>query len=168
MIIDVLGLGESLKDYRPSKNLTVGVNDINKYYRTNYFVVVDRITAFSPDRLNNIVNHKAELFTHLDEWSDLRSINLIELANGRGSLKDLDSDLICYSNNSTFVACVIAYKLGAKVINLYGADFNTHQNFKDSMLEQTLKDFYNLNLEFKKRGVDFNATKQSKLYQILK
>ena len=168
MIIDVLGLGESLKEYRPSRNITVGVNDINKYYRTNYFVCVDKPNKFTEERLNNIVNHKGIMFTHLGEWTDYRDINLIELTTGRGIFTNIDDDKICYSNNSTLVACVIAYKLGAKVINLYGADFNTHNAFKDNSLEMVLKHFQLLNEEFKKRGVTLNVTKQSRLYEILK
>ena len=38
MKIDVLGLGESLKEYKPSKNKTIGVNDIFKHHKVDYLV----------------------------------------------------------------------------------------------------------------------------------
>lgn len=167
MIFDVLGLGESLKEFQLSENLTIGVNDIAKYHHTDYFVCVDRPRKFTETRLKNIINNRGEMFTHLEEWLSYRDCNIIELTNGRGLLDDLDSNLVCHSTSSTYVAVVIAYKLGATEMNIYGADFNTHKAFNGNMLESTLKDFKLLFDTLKNKGIKINVTKESKLNLIL-
>lgn len=168
MVIDVLGLGPSLERYKPSSNITIGVNDIYKYFRTNYFIVVDLPKKFTSERLRNIVNHKAILYTHLDCWKSYHNkVELIQLANGRGNLKELDSEKYCYSNNSTFVACILAYKLGAKEINLYGADFTNHKHIKDSVKIQAIQHFIDLSRELKERDVQLRVTKESSLSDYL-
>jgi superoxide dismutase len=169
MVVDVLGLGESVKEYKPSKNLTIGVNDISKYHNTDIVVCLDRIHKFNRQRALNIVNNTGVLYTHLFEWKNLKkNIKIIELAKGRGTLDALNEiDVYPYSNNSTYLAVVLAYKKGAKIINLYGADFNTHKNFKGNLLKQALKDWKNLSEILKLNGCTLKVTKQSKLSEFL-
>jgi len=168
MTINVLGLGRTVSQYQPNETeISIGVNDINKFFETDYFVCVDKPQRFSAERLGRIINHDSKMFTHLKEWEKYRGINLIELANGRGNLKQLDSDLFAFSHNSTFVAVVLAYKLGADKIKLYGVDFNNHPAIKDLLLESSLKDFKSLNTELLKRGVELQTTKESRLSEFL-
>lgn len=169
MKIDVLGLGESLKEYKPSKNKTIGVNDIFKHYKTNYLVCVDKPSRFSKDRLKTIIESDVDKFyTHLNEWSRLKvKTQIIKLNGARGSLKGIEKDEVCYSNNSTFVAVVIAYKMGAKQINIYGADFNTHPNFKNELLETALDDFERLFDYLKSKDVEINVSKDSRLNEVI-
>ncbi len=168
MKIDVLGLGESLKEFKPSNNITIGVNDIYKHHKTDFIVCVDKPSRFSEERLNTIVNSDCKLFyTHLNEWSRLKiQTKIINLNGIRGSLKGIENDLFCYSNNSTFVAVVLAYKLGATEINIFGADFNNHKNIKDNLLTTALKDFKNLFDYLKEQGVEINISKGSKLKEV--
>lgn len=168
MIVDVLGLGESINRYKPNKNITVGVNDIFKHFRTNYFVCVDLPKKFTSERLRNIIDHKSTLYTHLDCWKVYHpKVEMIQLANGRGNLKELDSEKYCYSNNSTFVATVLAYKLGAKRINLYGVDFSNHNHIKDNVKIQAIQHFLDLSRELEERGVSLCVTKESSLSDYL-
>lgn len=169
MKIDVLGLGESLKEYKPSKNKTIGVNDIFKYHKTNYLVCVDKPSRFSKDRLKTILESEVDKFyTHLNEWSTLKiRTQIIKLNGARGSLKGIEEDSVCYSNNSTFVAVVIAYKMGAKQINIYGADFNSHPNFKDRLLDVALDDFKRLFEYLKEQDVEVNISKGSRLNEVI-
>lgn len=153
----VLGTGESIKDYTPEKDIpSIGVNDINKYVPCDYIVCLDPIRLFSEDRITHIKNATPKIFfSFLDEWKEhVKNFQLIKLQSPRGDLKKLDGDGICYSTNSAFAACVLAYKLGGKEIIMYGVDFNSHKAFNgEEKKEKIKKDFTNLQCEFKKRGV---------------
>jgi hypothetical protein len=155
MIVDVLGLGETVKDYRPSGNTTVGVNDVFKYFPVDYLVLVDPPQRFNePDRYKTIMESTPKKFLCTKPWP-VPNFELIQRAPGRGMLGDLDKpEIYCVSNNSTFTACHHAYKLGAKEIRLYGADFNTHSVLsKPKMLATILNHYGDLKNELKKRGV---------------
>jgi len=169
MKIDVLGLGESLKEFKPSDNKTIGVNDIFKHHSVDYLVCVDKPGRFTKERLNTILNSDVKKFyTHLNEWSRLKiKVQIIKLNGVRGSLNGIEEDVFCYSNNSTFVAVVLAYKMKAKQINIYGADFNTHPNFKDSLLDTALKDFKQLFDYLKEQDVEINVANGSKLKELI-
>ncbi len=166
MKIDVICCGESSKDYVNTGNVTVGVNDCYRIYPVDYLVCVDLPKAFSKERLRQILNSRPiKFYSFLNEWKPLmKTYEKITLANGSGNLKQLNTDKVCYSNNSAFVAVVMAYKLGAKEINLYGADFNTHPNFKDANnLKKTLKEFKELNKLLSLNGCKLMVTKESRL-----
>jgi hypothetical protein len=165
MKVDVLGLGESLKEYSFSDNFKIGVNDIFKHYPVDILVCVDRISAFTPERFETISKSThSKFYTHLDEWQGhVKNVQLINLAGPRGSIKGIESNDVPYSNNSTFVAVVLAYKHGATEINIFGADFNTHPNFIDGKLDVTLNDFKNLFDYLRKKGVKINVSNGSRL-----
>jgi len=166
----VLGLGESLKEYSQKDNeVTFGVNDIFKHYPVDYLICVDRIHRFTPKRFEAISKstHK-KFYTHLEEWKgNTNNVQLIKLSGARGCLKNIESNNICYSNNSTFVATVLAYKHGAKEISIYGADFNTHPNFKDAKGDVAIQDFKNLFDYLKSKGVVINVANGSRLNEVL-
>lgn len=169
MTIDILGLGESLSEYKGKINVSIGVNDIYKHSPADYLVCVDPPKSFSKERLRTILNSQPKkFFTQLDCWQPLvRNMELIKFAHGNGRIVDLDTDRICYSNNSAYVACVLAYKMGAKVINLYGVDFNSHPNFKNESLEKTLNNYLSLYDNLLVRGVKMHCTKQSRLNEFI-
>ena len=170
MKIDVLGLGESLKEFMPSKNITIGVNDIYKHYPVDYVLTVDRPSRFTKERLQTIKDsYPKKFYTHLNDWKGLvDNLELFKFAiGGRCSINEIDSEGLLYSNNSTFVACVLAYKMGATTINIFGADFNTHPNFKDKSLENVLSDFKKLLDFFKSKDIQINISKGSKLNELI-
>lgn len=165
----ILGLGESLKNFSPNGSITIGVNDIYKHFPSDYIVCVDKPDRFSPERLNTIKSsaHK-KFFSHLPEWHPIISnFQLIKLYQGRGIFTNLDSDSIAYGISSPIVACVIAYKMGAKQIDLYGVDFNTHPQFVNRNLDRAIKEFLLLNAEFKKKGIKMTCQKESRLHGLL-
>lgn len=170
MKIDVLGLGESLQEFKPSSNIIIGVNDINKHHCVDYLVIVDKPEKFTEDRLDTILcSHPQKFYTHLDEWEKLvGNYQKINLALGRGNISNIESQDVCYSNNSTYVAVVIAYKKGATQINIFGADFNNHPNFREgSGLNSTLKDFKQLFDYLKSKGVEVNVSNGSRLKELI-
>ena len=170
MTIHVLGLGNSLEYYKPDNNITIGVNDIHKYIKTDYVVCVDHLFSFSKDRLETILKTRCKgFYSQIVDWGLLiPSFKLIEFNSGRGSLQELDNDKFCYSNNSPFVACVLAYKLGAKNIILHGVDLIDHPHIKGNSKEKALLDYKNLNKAFKSRGVNlFVGSKDTNLVSFL-
>lgn len=156
MIIHILGLGESLKHYKPDGNITIGVNDIHKKHKTDYVVCVDHLTAFNKERLETILKTKCKgFYSQIVDWGlVVPNFKIIEFNRGRGILDELDSDRFCYSNNSPFVACILAYKLGAKKIILHGVDFIDHPHINGNSKEKALLDYKNLNKAFLSRSIE--------------
>lgn len=162
-------MGNSIDRYKHTSNITIGVNDVNKFFTkfcTDYLCVVDLPNAFSIERQNTIINSQCKkFFTPFDLWRPLvMNFQKIKFAAGRGNLAELNNkQVICYSNNSTFVASVLAYKLGAKEIYLYGADFNNHPKFIGSSYDRAMKDFVALNQSLLLNGCKLYVTKESAL-----
>ena len=154
MTIEVLGLGESIKNYKPNGNITIGVNDIYKYVKTDYIVMVDPPNRFNEaDRLKTIMESTPKKFYCNHVWN-VPNFELITLASPRGELGKLDTKEYCYSNNSAFVACILAYKMKAKEIVLHGVDFVNHNQLcHQNNLNRIIKDFTNLRNEFERRNV---------------
>lgn len=167
MEIDVIACGESALNYKNTGNLTVGVNDCYKIYPVKHLVVIDAISRFSRQRLITIGNSTpSKFYSQLNEWDNvLRSVFIpITFANGSGNFNQFYTGKYTYSNNSAFVAVVLAHKLGANQINLYGADFNTHPNFTDANnLKKTLNEFNYLNKILAENNCKLRVTKESKL-----
>lgn len=167
MTINVLGLGSSLSRFVDDGNQTIGVNDIFSKIKVNHLVCIDKPERFEIERLMTIINSECENFySHILEWKNYhKNFNLIKLE----AWSTLDSEAYFYSNNSTFVACILAYKLGAKQIKIYGADFNNHIHLSVShKQDKTLRDFQKLRFELEKKGVEIYCTKESLLSNVLK
>ena len=156
--IHVLGLGPSLSHYKPDGNTTIGVNDIWKHHKTDYVVCVDVPKRFDKDRLKTIIDCKPhEFYTcYPKDWNGLRNNTGLKLAPIRGSVGTLtDRNQICFSNNSAFVATVMAYHLRAKRIILHGVDFTGHKNLSDPIIQRSAIDhFVKLFFALNKWGVN--------------
>ncbi len=169
MTINILGLGETLLLYKQSDAITVGVNDIHSRIKTDFVVCVDIPSAFNDQRLQTIKETNCRgFYSQLDEWSNLPNFKKIEFNRGRGLLDGLDTEKFCYSNNSTYVATILAYKLGAEKIVIYGADFVSHSHFKNDTLKRTLDDFKSLRIKLNSKGVKlFVCDEFSELSKVL-
>lgn len=156
MTIHVIGKGESKEFFKHDGNITIGVNDVNKWIKTDHIVVVDPMDAYKEGH-ETYRNSNAMFWSQLeDNRNYVKNFTLIELARGRGVLDEFDSDRFVYSITSPFVAVHLAYKLGAKNIVMWGVDFNTHPNFDtDSLRNRALKDFGNLRKKLNERDVNF-------------
>lgn len=161
--IDVLGLGESISGYNNTGNETIGVNDIFKHYPVDHLLVMDQPHRFAKERLATIILSTPKKFysSVRDDkecyvWESLvPNFTPIKTEKGRGYLKTLDDpDTYSISSNSPFTACVMAYKMGAKKIVMYGVDFNTHPHLsKDNSIETILLHYKKLFDELKGKGV---------------
>lgn len=162
MIIHVLGLGPSLKEYNPDGNKTIGCNDIWNFVQTDYVVCVDKPIAWdsAPERMQAIIAGRQERFiTHLPQWKPIvHNYYEITLADHRGDLSQLDTH-VPYSNNSAFVACVMAYKFGAKKIITHGVDFHGHHKLgQERIMKHCIKDFRALQVALFDRGVELRCS----------
>lgn len=159
MTINVLGLGDTLQSFNHDGNITIGVNDIQRYVNTDYVVCVDHPSVFSPERLEAIKDSDCiGFYTQLEDWKQLvQNVNIIEFNRGRGLIDGLDTDKFCYSNNSPYVACILAYKLGAKRIVLWGVDFNDHPHLNGASRDKAFRDYKELQKALNKRGVSIEV-----------
>lgn len=157
--IYVLGLGESIHDFLAleNKGITIGSNDINKYYPVDYLCCIDKPATFTPERWATIEkgNYKAA-FSHLN----LPLPNLVNIKFGERFVYNLNYNAFAKCGISPFVSVQVAYWLGAKRIIMYGVDLNTHQ--AKIKLPRINEAFIQLNKQLKASGVDLiNASKNS-------
>lgn len=167
--INILGLGETLKFFHDPKNLKIGVNDIWKYVSTEYIVCVDGMHKFTSERLETIKkSNPLKFFTQLPEWEPFfsKSFTHIKIEPIK---EEFTAGKIYHSNNSTFVACCIAFNMGAKDIVLHGVDFNSHKNLSQYyQLKIISNDFKTLRAGFMDAGVRlWVGHRASKLSEIL-
>lgn len=168
MTIHVIGKGESKEFFKHDGNITIGVNDVNKWIKTDHIVVVDPMDAYK-EQHETYRSSKAMFWSqNEDNKNYVKNFTLIELARGRGVLDEFDSDRFVYSITSPFVAVHLAYKLGAKNIVMWGVDFNTHPNFDtDSLRNRALKDFGNLRKKLNERGVNFYVGHEMSMFSYI-
>ena len=134
MIIDILGLGESL-EFHTGDNITFGVNDICRVKNVDYLVCVDHKTAFNPERLNVIEQSDPIIFySHLPEWRTHQRFELIKLQQFYpGKIANLDIQELPKSVFSPYVAVGLAWqKFAPEKIRLFGVDMDKHRQLKNS------------------------------------
>jgi hypothetical protein len=154
--IFVLGLGETLKFFRDFDSPKIGVNDIWAKVKTEMVVCVDPPRRFTASRLAVIKTCTPKMFySNIDDWKEFKDCFYWKTAT-HGIIKDqpFNENHIYHSVNSPFIACNLAYHLGAQQIVMYGVDFLSHSKLKGTLImEKILKDFSWLNENYKKRGV---------------
>lgn len=155
--IFVLGLGETLKFFKDFDKPKIGVNDIWAKVKTEMVVCIDRPEKFTASRLQIIKSCSPQIFySYLDTWRQFKNESYYWKAPIKGIEKNevFKEGVIYHSLHSPFVACNIAYLLGAKNIVMYGVDFLSHSKLKGaSAISKIVSDFAWLNENFKKRGV---------------
>lgn len=121
MEISVLGLGKSKEKFIKSPHcFAIGVNNIWQFYQTRYVFVADTKECFPPERMYYVLNCKPKQFFCLSDW---QKENQVIYNWKRGIGLDLESDILKAGYDSPYMAVQIAYRLGAKIIHLYGVDF---------------------------------------------
>lgn len=141
----ILGLGQSVLNYRKMPDdVTFGVNDIARYFETDYTIVIDGKARFEDERLKHIVNTKGVLVSQLPEW--IKGVRMFELIQIKPfTIANMSSKYFCYSNNSTFVATTFAFQKGFRNFDIYGVDLAGHKNLDTSMnRNKFIQDWRNL------------------------
>lgn len=158
--IDILGLGESLKDYKPTGNLTIGVNDIGAYYPADIVICVDPLYRFKGERKKTLCHYKPkEFWSHQTCHKQFHpEYKMYNIGKGRASLRDIENkNTVIMGITSVYAACTLAYNVyKAKEINVYGCDLINHDAMKDK-LPQLKRHFSELFDYFKFKGVTVNV-----------
>lgn len=147
----VIGLSpQSLYNFIGTGCYTIGVNDVGRYYPTDYTVCVDPEPCFKGDRWNYITKSKSRaVFSQLQiPHERLCKIKLNEL---RGSF--LKENCIDISYTSTFVAANIAFKMGAKKIGITGQDHTDENHSLNDKIQIILQHLKELKDNLTRRGV---------------
>lgn len=170
-LINVLATGPSLNRYIPSKEIAVGVNKIILSHDVDHLVCIDTPASFPPFVIKKFQSgNYSKFYTQLqDQWKGIikKEIVEMELSSIRGAV-DLNTDKYSFSISSPFVAVVLAYKLGATIIDLYGADYNDHPSFTSTdTIDKIKKDFFNLQQGLLEHNVSIRVTRESVLSEFL-
>ena len=134
--IIVLGLGMSannILDVDRSNVVLFGVNDISRLVVPTYVLVVDTPSKFTGLRHKYILQSGAQyLFTQIKDWKPMSPTMKVTFDLGSNSLRNMDNpEVVDYSNNSPYMAIIIAYKMGCKNIGLLGVDFTPNHFFEN-------------------------------------
>ena len=128
----IFGLGPSTDKILvnvPDDVIKIGVNDIKAKGTVDYFVCVDKPTAFNAERLSNITSNIFPMFTQLNEWQAYRKNNVyfnLGMVGGKDIERMMAMDKLNYSRTSPFVACCLAIYMGCDKIGLVGVDLTDH------------------------------------------
>lgn len=157
--IAVLGLGPSINLFltqgQADYDLTIGVNDIWRYFPADVIVCVDVPSAFSLDRLRVINHSKPKIFySQKFIWEsrpDFRKINILPGYPDR--ICDLSQPGFWKSFCSPFVAVQVAWRLhDADEIHLYGVDLTNHPHLDQKLCQKIKIHFDNLRTALQDRG----------------
>lgn len=146
--IACLGLGSSINLFDPSQyELSVGVNDIWRYYHTEAVVCLDKRQSFTQDRMRYIDECEPQAFYSQMVIYDTRPEFIkINLAPGYpdGSC-NIDTPYLQKSFCSPFVAVQIAWKYYfADEVHLYGVDLIDHPHLNKDICTRIKIHFQNL------------------------
>jgi hypothetical protein len=182
-LIYVLGLGPTLANYTPNGTPTIGVNDINqklknlnKQHIVNYVVVQDDPGSFDFDRYTNIINQppKYRFFSQNSIYREIINCPFQQLRLIPYGLSIFDTPIdkfnrweIPSSIDSTYLACIIASRLGYKNIVLHGADFTNHPELIKK-INTILIQYELLAAKLKSLGINlYCSSNQSQLSKVL-
>ena len=164
----VVGLSpESVYNALGTGHRTIGVNDVQRYIPCDYTVVIDPKECFTEERWSYIINSKSRaIFSQL--VIDHPRVVPIKLNEERGSYLT-SSDVIDISYTSTFVACNIAYSMGAKKIGITGQDHTDIKHSLNNKIEGILKHLSELKGSLSKKGVELvSLSANSRINEVLK
>lgn len=151
MICHVLGLGESIKDFKEYEGYRIGVNDIYRHTYCDRVIVVNNFAKL-PERKYYIDSCRPldGLWSHLSCWQFHPEYRKLSFQAWNGVYK---SKTVFSSKSSPFVALTMACSLGFTEIVLWGVDMNTHKDIKDKTKVVELNNFATFIAEIEKRGV---------------
>lgn len=140
-VIEVLGLGPSIREYEPSGNETIGVNDINCHHKVDRLLLMDPQSNFAINRLEIIKSSRPKYFySNLHDWNFMPGfvkINVVDPSQG-GKVDTLDDwNNLPRHVDSTFTAVCLAYHFDASDIVMYGVDFTDHhlKHYSDQIIQ---------------------------------
>jgi len=146
--IAVLGLGTSLSLFKQNEyDLSIGVNDIWRFVKTDAVVCLDHARIFKYDRLKVINECTPDaFFSQIVNWDIKKNFRKLNFYSQYPELIcKLDTPVYEKSFCSPFVAAQIAYKeYGANEIHVFGVDLIGHPHLDSRLCERIKKHFINL------------------------
>ncbi len=182
-LIYVLGLGPTLNNFTPNGTPTIGVNDINvklqqlnKKHVVNNLVLQDNPPNFEYNRYLDIINNPPtdKVYSQHNVYRDIISCPFEHLRLVPYAYSIFDVPITKFNQwevpssiDSTFLACVVAARLGYKNIVTFGADFGSHPNLSQQ-LGVILTNYDLLKNKLNNHGINlYCSSMQSKLSQVL-
>lgn len=162
MKIAVLGIGESINLFSPERyDITFGVNDIAQYHAVDNLVIVDKITAFSSERICFMQKAKYKNIYSIDTQYAAK-LKYDKFTRIKATyVKDYDKEQAICSITSAFPCTHIALKQCKEndEVHLYGVDIVTHWNFgkSESKMNRIKKDFTDLFNHYRKKGISIKV-----------
>jgi hypothetical protein len=151
----VCGCGSSLNLYDKFENhITVGVNDASSKVYCKYLVVVNEPKNFKRGRWENVHTNTADyVFTHIKSLPQENESKKVLIKLGKRDGVNLDNyGFIDYTNNSPYMAAIIAYQMGARKIGLIGIDFTPHHFFGETGVHTLNRDLDNIIRQYSNLG----------------
>jgi hypothetical protein len=179
MRVHVLGLGPGIEKFtNPDEDLTIGVNDIHRLFKTDFVFCMDKINRFEPSRFDTILHCKPKkFFTIWPEWLKIRDGELVKINNQRpgtgGKVDTLGNwNKLPYHVDSTFTAACIAWhfiqaQAGFGSVILWGCHFYGHHQLGE-MIQPIQRSYARLHLAMHNTMVTlYNTSPNGALCNIL-
>ena len=156
MKIAVLGLGPSLNLFQKKDfDLSIGVNDIWRYVKTEVVVCLDHTRVFKQDRLKVINECTPDAFySQIVNWDIKKNFHKLNFHSQYPELVcRLDTPQYEKSFCSPFVAAQIAYReYQADEIHIFGVDMVNHPHLDSRLCGRIRKHFINLKTALKEKN----------------
>lgn len=149
----IVGCGPSAWNFRPGRDYDkiIGVNDASRWCNCDELVVVNSQSTFPEERWQFIRDFKGTIHTHLSE-EELPVKTSTKFLLGEKHRCCLDCPEVDYSFDSPYIAILIAYRQGAKEIDLIGVDFINHPHL-EKRISHIQRDYNKLNESLRGKGV---------------
>lgn len=168
----ILATGETLDLFDPtSKDFRIGVNKILLRHPVDHLLCIDVPASFRKEVVQSMQmgDYSAFVTNRFGDWRKLIDKKIYEIQTKPISYPvKLDEDYLLNSVSSPFVAVHYAYKIGFKIIDLYGADYNSHRNFTEIKMQQKIiSDFMMLQNALLEKGCSIRVTPNGLLSEYL-
>jgi hypothetical protein len=169
--IIVAGLGKSTQKFAAvaHKYVTIGVNDIDKFFSPTHLVVLDPYRRFSPERQKIICETKADHVWTTPEWpcfkNDSRRKKITTVRFDNKQSFNIDKTIPNF-RTSPIAGIGLAYKLGAKRIGVVGMDLlaDHHMHKYEKVINKQISKLAKLLLQ--KGVILVNISEIANLYTI--
>lgn len=174
MIIHILGLGESAKNYK-GQSPCIGVNDCKRLgFEPDYLLLLNTPMQFAKDRFEVIKATKPkEIHTNSPNlWNKVFTDIQVNGFNSRSwshsnRLQKISSNYLYHSKTSPFAAISLAYNIGYYDIVLWGVDFVNHRAYSPGkdMFAHEINNYKSFCMSLNEVGVKvYLGSEESNLY----
>jgi hypothetical protein len=151
--IIVCASGESMKNLLPCEYreiklnkdvILLGVSHVNRYIQTDYLVCIDAEVNFIETGydFNEVANTKAKyVFTQVPDMRITHAKKVI-FNLGKNDGTSCSEYAVDYTNNTAYVACLIAHYMNPSKLGMLGNDFTGHKDGATELAKKYLNEQY--------------------------